>query len=325
MKRLVLFLAVLSMAVMVGCGFGASNSGSPISTFSLTPPTPTKVAFLSDREGLGLYSLYYMNLDGSGQTKVSLDSSFDGLIWDPEMSPDASVIAFARLGSGTADLYSASLDGQTVVQLTSGADSYAPHFSRDGTKIVFIRLSSSGIPHVWTMNTNGSSATDLTATSTHRYSSAYFSPDGNSIIAVRVADPNASGTARSNARPMVAGGGGYGNEIVTMHLDGSALAVLESVRDNNGGVQYSTDTSSLIYSVDGSFTSVVSENLSSHARTQLTPSDSNNQNSVIAAGYIFFVSQRDGNSAIYRINADGTNEVRLTDGSENNILGVVRH
>lgn len=325
MKRLVLFVAILSTVGMVGCGFGGRGSKSSSSGSSSSPSNSMKVAFLSDRDGSGLYSLYYMDADGSGQTKVPLDSSFDGLVWDPEMSPDAGVIAFSRFGAETADLYSASLDGSTVLQLTSGADSYAPHFSPDGTQIVFIRVSEAGVPHVWTMYADGSAATDLTPDSTYRYSSARFSPDGSSIIAVRVADPNASGMARSSARPMVAGGGGNGNEIVTMNLDGSSLAILESVRDNNSGAQYSTDGSSLIYSIDGAYTSVVSEELSSHTRIQLTPSDSNNHNPLAAGAYIFFVSQRDGNAAVYRMNADGKNEIRLTTGSDNSILGAARH
>ncbi len=323
MKRLVFFFMVICLLLSVGCGIGGSNSGS-VRSLSLTGTSPSKIAFLSDRAGDGLFDLYYMNIDGSEQTRVPLDSSFDGLVWDPELSPDGSRIIFSRYGSGTADLYSVGLDGSNVLQLTSDADSYAPHFNPDGTQIVFIRLDANGIPHVWTASPDGTNAIDITVGSAQRYSSAYFSPDGTSIVAVRSADPSA-GTVRSRAtRPSVASGG-YGSQVVSMNLDGSSVSVLESVSDNNGGVQYSVDPSSLIYAVDGSPTQIVTEPLATHARSSLTPSDSNNQSVLVAGSYVYFVSQRDGNMAVYRMNPDGTNQVRLTDPAGNSTLGMVRH
>jgi Tol biopolymer transport system component len=314
MKNIVLLVAIIGIVFSVGCGFGGSKaSGVAIEPFSV-PPEPPKIAFTSDRDGQGLMELYYMNWDGTGQTKVPLSQDYAGLVWDPVISPDGSRIVFSYYGPD-------------LRPLTSGADSFSPHFSADGTHLIFVRFTASDTPHVWVMNSDGGGPpTDIVAASTFAYDSAQFSPDGTKIIALRDSVSNGSRAQRSRARmqPSFTQNDAQ-HSIVSMGLDGANEQVISTEVDETGGPQLSPNGLNLIYEVHMTQNAVVSELVANHTRTVLTPTDSNNYDPVVVGDYIYFVSGRDGNSAIYRINIDGSGEVRLTDPAQNSTLGMAVH
>jgi len=322
-KRLVLCFALCSLSMTIGCGFGntTATDGGVGSNRSASP----KIVFASDRNGQGVMQLYLMNLDGTQQAQLPLSSSFAGLVWDPVISPDGKKIVFSYQGSSTQDLYSVNIDGTGLTQLTTAADSYSPQFSADGERVVFIRRNSSGVPHVWTMARNGSDQVDLTSGSTLRYASASFAPDGQHIIATRNPNANGSGTLAGPRRSVSGGSGPTGTVIVSMNLDGSHETMLALESDENGVAQLAPNGTSLVFTVRVTQNEIVSETVSGHTRTVLTPADSNNFNPVISGGYIFFVSTRDGNSAVYRMNLDGTGVLRLTDPAQNSSLGKAVH
>jgi Tol biopolymer transport system component/predicted Ser/Thr protein kinase len=63
-----------------------------------------------------------------------------GLTWQPALSPDGKLVAYAsdRAGKGNLDIWLQQIGGGEPVQLTRHeADDYAPDFSPDGTRIVF--------------------------------------------------------------------------------------------------------------------------------------------------------------------------------------------
>src|SRR5215831_17188532 len=63
-----------------------------------------------------------------------------GLTWQPALSPDGKLIAYAsdRAGRGNLDIWVQQIGGGEPVQRTRNeADEYAPDFSADGTRIVF--------------------------------------------------------------------------------------------------------------------------------------------------------------------------------------------
>lgn len=115
------------------------------------------------------------------------------------------------------------------------------------------------------------------------------------------------------------------HSIVSMGLDGANELVISTEADEISGAQLSPDGLNLIFDVRMTQNAVVSEVVADHTRTVLTPTDSNNYDPIVVGNYVYFVSCRDGNSAIYRINIDGSGQVLLTDPAQNSTLGMAVH
>ena len=79
-----------------------------------------------------------MAADGSDRRDLSNDPAYSD--FDPDWSPDGSLIAWARAGTGDYDIWVMHADGTNQTQLTTdvGFDGY-PSWSPDGTKIAFAR------------------------------------------------------------------------------------------------------------------------------------------------------------------------------------------
>jgi len=166
-------------------------------------PDGNKIAFIRLYTGGAafVYSLYVMGADGSNPTRllpdedyvyhpswspdgtklvvgidpdlaivnpnggtVTAKTSFGGLdfsAYDPCWSPDGSRITFTREYHSTGDeeacVIKGDLTGTLTVLIENGGE---PNWSPDGTKIVFSRIFRS----IWIMNSDGSSASDLTPT-----------------------------------------------------------------------------------------------------------------------------------------------------------------
>lgn len=101
--------------------------------------------------------VFRMNSDGSNVVQVTSSSTADS---QPNWSPSSDRIAYTRSGSspGTSGIRTINADGTNDVDLIPALpEAHDPAWSPDATKIV---ASKSG--HVWTMNANGTGATQLT-------------------------------------------------------------------------------------------------------------------------------------------------------------------
>lgn len=135
-------------------------------------PDGTKIAFVTNRDGN--LELYVMNVDGSGQTRLTNDPLTDD---DPTFSPDGKKIAFTR----NSELYVMNADGSGQVRLTDNlANDGNPVFSPDGQKIAF-DSDRDGNFEIYVMNANGTDPKNLTNNDAAYDQQPTFSPDGNRI------------------------------------------------------------------------------------------------------------------------------------------------
>ena len=106
-----------------------------------------------------------------------------GLGYMPDWAPHSPQLVFS--GSG-AEIWIADTNGANAKQLTFlGGDSRYPHWSPDGSKIVFSSqkiASGYHLPQIWVMDSDGTNLKQLTIEG-GRYPA--WSPDGNQIVYVR--------------------------------------------------------------------------------------------------------------------------------------------
>lgn len=165
----------------------------------------------------------------------------------PVISPDGRQILFISDRGESRAIYSVNSDGNNLTRLVEGF-SDSPSYSRDGTRIVYVRIDEGDYREIHTMNSDGSGDVRLTFDAQAGYrreDSPRFSPDGSKIVfTVRSLSDgdiwimNADGSEQTqltfghfdDAFPMFCFGGrrivywSYGNEDPALHsmkLDGS--------------------------------------------------------------------------------------------------------
>jgi Tol biopolymer transport system component len=124
----------LVVALVLGNGATARTPASPWIVFSAAPD------YATDGQ-----HLYRARLDGSGLKQLTFGR---GVTEQPAYSPDGSRIAYA--GGG---LFVINADGTSWRRLTANSCDHAPTWSRDGTKIAFIRCA-----HLYVVNADGKRA-----------------------------------------------------------------------------------------------------------------------------------------------------------------------
>jgi TolB protein len=182
----VVALVALVAATMMIVGVPPGPRVSPADAVA-TPGPNGKLAFSRDPG-----SIWVMNADGTGATKIADYSGADYLAWarDPAWSPDGTKIVFARWTAGT---WVMNADGSNPVQLTVGAPGemdFVPSFSPDGTKIVFTRSPDFYAGNaVWVMNADGTSPHQIwhpadsgDPTGQGASSGPQYSPDGTQVL-----------------------------------------------------------------------------------------------------------------------------------------------
>ncbi|MFV1988170.1 MAG: TolB family protein [Gemmatimonadota bacterium] len=138
-----------------------SNSPASVDWEPRWSPDGTKVLFCSTRGSggaEGTFSLWTVNVDGTGLTRLPVEG---GARW-PAWSPDGSKIAFASARSGDAEIWVMNADGSNQVNVTAspGVDE-EPFWSPDGSRILFTSQRD-GSPDIYVMDADGSNQTNLT-------------------------------------------------------------------------------------------------------------------------------------------------------------------
>ncbi len=130
----------------------------------------SQIVFMSSFNGLPS-TIVFTNVDGGGRFPIALFAA-----GDPDFSPDDRTLVYASDNS----IWTFNrLTGGTL-RLTNQMGDSRPHYSPDGTKIVFQSFRD-GQPEIYVMNADGSAQTRLTNNAAFNSAPAW-SPDGTKIL-----------------------------------------------------------------------------------------------------------------------------------------------
>ncbi len=252
-------------------------------------PDGQRVVFVSDRDGNR--NLYMVNIDGTGLTQLTFGKGED--YYDPDWSPGGEYIAFvSSYGSGKSEIWvarvsDAGLDDATLTRVTrDDFNDYDPVWSPDGEMIAYssFRVPGKGYS-IFVINADGSQTRQITTEETAREGwdrSPQWSPDGQSLIFTRWS----SGDIKEN------------RNFWTLETWDEQLGVLYT---DNFEAQLLRGA---IYTVnaDGTGLRPLMEDENNNWAPCWSPDGQ----------WIAFVSDRDGDSDIYIVRADGSHVTSVT-------------
>jgi Tol biopolymer transport system component len=103
------------------------------------------------------FGIWVVGIDGRNARQLTTGST--GI---SSWSADGAWIAYDSSWGLDRDVYIMRGDGTASRKLTSGGISFDPHWSPDGSQIVFVRIPEPGAPEIWLMDADGSNPRKLT-------------------------------------------------------------------------------------------------------------------------------------------------------------------
>ena len=292
------------------------GSHCDVGAFELVAPgPPTSIAFESNRTGSS--QIWVMNPDGSNPVQLTHDASTvsDSL---PSISPDGHTVVYQSISGGVGQIWAINGDGTNPRQLTTQGSNLQPTFSPDGNKIAF-DSNRNGNFQLFVMNADGSGQTQVMTTDGNVGGSSW-SPDGsqiafnddtngtNEIYTVDVGTGTVTG-------PLTTAATDGGNTNPHWSPDGSKILFV-SDRCSPGGLHQSP--------VCGGGESVFLMDANGSNQQNLTQAPIFDADPVWSPDgtHIAFIRDLTGqNFNVFTANADGTNQVDLTNhlqGSQRN-------
>lgn len=254
------------------------------------------ILFSTDRDGND--EIYVMDLDGTGQTRLTNDPGADIF---PSFSPDGGHVTWMTDRDGNFEVYSMEGDGSNPVNLTNDpATDGEPSWSPDGLMVTFM-TDRDGNFEIYSMFGDGSNPVNLTNDAGND-KHPRWSPDGSKIIFQSDRDGN--------------------EEIYSMNPDGTGQTRLTTDGGTDELAQFSPDGTKIAFSsdrdgdfeiflmdADGSNQMPVTDNASLDTKPVWSPDGTR----------LTFASDRNGTFDLFSRDVGGGRLVRLTDDPGNDV------
>ena len=254
-------------------------------------PFTTHIAFISTQYGNKEVAI--MDWDGHNLLPLTRNGSIN---LNPDLSPDGREIIFTSYKRGNPDLFKRALSSTVEIPISRRKGlNITGAWSPDGTKIA-LTLSKDGNAEIYTIARDGSNPQRLTVSPAIEVSPVW-SPDGSHIAFVsdRLGKP----------------------QIFVMDANGGNVRRLTTAGAYNVNPRWSPKGDRIAYARmgrGGEFHIYVI-NVDGSGDTQLTTTGSNENPAWSPDGrFIAFSSKRDGPAAIYVMRADGSGQVRVSQG-----------
>jgi len=270
---------------------------TPTATATIADSTPTgKIVFTRQMFGENHDQICLMNADGSGQRRLTSDSSLEHFY--SSLAPDGNSVVFSTNQSGNFEIYEMDLKGNQT-RLTFGfGDLYAPEISPDGRRIVFAN-GSGQYSSIWVMDRDGSNPHEIFSNYGSDAVDPTWSPDGMQIL--------------------FALGVGNDRQLFIMNRDGTNVRLVSSTFRTRGRSDWSPDGRTIAaYSGDPWMREIFLmrtdgsdlHQISSGGNVQ-APSFSPDGQWIAFTGYIDRMQDEEG-CEIYIMRLDGSDVRRLT-------------
>ena len=282
----------------INLSWGAGTQPTP----SPSPGLTSEIVFKSDHgTNVGVFS---MSADGSNQTRLTDKAEYNLY---PKWSPDGQRIAFisSDIDQQTWDIYTMNADGldrKLILHSTDDglrASVVNPLWSPDGTKLAFVAQDNQGRTSVYTINSDGTNIFNVTPDESI-YTAPVWSPGGTKLLFNNHPDHNlyvinADGTNRSQLTTRVSFDPAWspdGEKILFNSWEANIQEIFVMNADGSNQTQL-TDSSGPGSGSPGS---------AGNGWQQWSPDSS----------HIVFISGREDQFDVYLMNADGSNQTRLT-------------
>jgi Tol biopolymer transport system component len=308
---------------------------------SFGPPRPTRIAFMSDRDGN--WEIYLMERDGSNPVNISNSPDND---WIPLHSPGQEQVLFAsdRDGAGL-DLFLVDLEGGDTTNITQTPETneIPIAWSPTGSNLVFVSDQGGAEEIFLRETTNSEEQLNLSerdqaqsfedwSNNSDRFLLAKATEQGMSLFIADV-DGNTYQPVTDGSFPV--GGGRWspdGEKVAYMALSPGASSIDIYVADAAGGearnlTQSASNDGFPRWSPDGSKIAFLSDRDGNFEIYAMDPDGSNQLNLTNTpanesqggdfswspdSSQILFNSDRDANLEVYVMDADGENQVNLS-------------
>jgi len=311
-------MLLVGAIALAGCRSGEGTLGGRTGVNAPPSPSPTLIAFTSNRDGVSNEEIYVMNPDGTNQRNLTKSWGDD---FAPACSPDGTKIAFVsdrppsrfHFGWYNEALYVTNRDGTRQKKLADEYPVANASWSPDGSTIALTcnyERYVNGFPRrdceIFVMSPDGTNQVNLTNNGADDLDPCW-SPDGTKIAFCSNRD--SVGPGSDEARHLGEA------EIYVMNADGSNPKRLTDDPFPDSSPAWSPDGTRIAFaSCRGGNTDIFVKNADGTKVRRLTDNLAGDRQPCWSPDgkKIAFASERDGNWEIYVMNADGTEQQRLT-------------
>jgi TolB protein len=270
-------------------------------------PEDSGLIALTLRDPNAKLQIFTISPDGTNRKQLT----FDGENGRPDWSPDGRKIIFMSIRDSAAGIWMMNEDGTNQQFLAEGV---APDWSPDGQKIAYTSANN----QIWVMDADGSNIHPITISGTTKIAPSW-SPDGREMVFIMPKNP----TSPSDPQPEIGimNADGTNERILTTadrtNTDGSG-GFCETANDANAPSWSPIDNKIGFWSgIENQFGQVWTINSDGTGSKQLTE-DCTHRNSDDPSWSpdgkkIIFSTGRSGRNELWMMDADGSNEKKISD------------